>query len=828
MSYLKTLTAALLLLNSVYLFSQQGWFQLNSGTTTQLNCISSFGSKAWAVGNNGTILRTTNGGMNWFSQFSGTTNDLNYICLIFLRDSVAYIVGDAGTILRSTNYGNNWGIVNSGTNADLNAICPLFDTISVITVGNGGTILKSTNRGSSWVQRTSPVNVNLNNITAAYPMDLFIAGDAGKILHSYEEGNTWFAQTSGTTGNLTSFSTYYLNNNSIVHVVGDNGTILKTTNSGFNWLTVQSGTTQNLSSIYVISYPWDSLLYHIASGANGTMIESINGGIWVNRTIPFNDNINMIEMQNMNTGYAAGNNGMIIKSVGNYAGIDLKYMNANTISTIYRSDGGFNVVKEGGTSPGFEWPKGSGKHARYSSGLWIGALVNGVPRVTTAAYDNEYFPGYTNSSSVPQGRNDSNYHIYNMNLGSAGTDRQFWPNSLLGNSDQGAPVYFDTLTGTWKPLDFGSQTMFYSYTDSYPESHKNSLNGGGSTPLKADIKQLNFSLDVPGVLGNVIFSQYTIINRSNSVWHDAYFTMWSDDDMGESSDDMVGCDSALGLGYTYNGTNNDPVYGIAVPAVGFVMLKGAYLFTGNVNDTVRFCRNKMQVSMNRYRDLGMSVFNFAVNGNPYFHDPEDPEQSYNLLKGLHTNGSPILHPEGFVTTLPYSGDPVTQTGWNASDVDDYRMYVSTGPVDLNPGDTQVIVTAQVIALGTSYLNSITELRLYAAELREFYNSCYTSTVIGIENQSSMLRSFNLRQNYPNPFNPSTVIKYDIPHESRVNIRIFDVTGREVYKITEFRKAGSYEVLFDGSKLASGVYFYSMEAIDNSGVYTDTKKMVLLK
>jgi len=304
--------------------------------------------------------------------------------------------------------------------------------------------------------------------------------------------------------------------------------------------------------------------------------------------------------------------------------------------------------------------------------------------------------------------------------------------------------------------------------------------------------------------------------------------MWSDDDLGESSNDMVGCDSVLGLGYTYNGTNNDPVYGIAVPAVGFVMLRGAYLFTGNANDTVHFCRNKRKVSMNRYKDLGMSVFNFAVNGNPYFHDPADPMESYNLLKGLHTDGSPIFHPEGFITTLPYSGDPVTQTGWNAVDVDDYRMYVTTGPVDLNPGDTQVIVTAQVIALGTSYLNSITELKLYSAELREFYNSCYTSTVIGIENQSSLLRSFNLRQNYPNPFNPTTVIKYDIPHESKVNIRIFDVTGKEVYKVTEIRKAGSYEVMFDGSKLASGVYFYSLEAIDNSGVYTDTKKMVLLK
>ncbi len=820
----------ILFLSSQIILSQQGWFKLNSGTTTQLNCISSFDSKAWAVGNNGTILRTTNGGINWVLVPSGTLNNLNYIYLIFRPDTVAYIVGNAGTILRSTNSGNNWSIINSGSNADLNAIAPLSDTIAVIAVGSGGTILKSINRGLTWVQKPSPVITRLNNlICESNSGTLFIAGDGGKILTSFTGGDNWSILQSGTTVNLYSFSAVLTGSfEPLIHVVGDNGTILKTTNSGFNWLNVQSGTTQNLHSISAIDIYWDSLLNYIAAGENGKMLESTDGNIWVNRVNPNLDNINMIKMQNINTGYAVGNNGTIIKSVGNYAGIDVKYMNSNTISTIYRSDGGFNVIKESGTSPGFEWPKGSGKHARFASGLWIGAMVNGEPRVTTAAYDNEYFPGYTDNSSVPKGRNDSNYRIYSMNLGSSNADRQLWPNSLLGNSDQGAPVFFDTISGSWKPLDFGSQTMFYSYTDSYPESHNNSFNGGGSASLKADVKQLNFSLDVPGVLGNVIFSQYTIINRSNSVWHDTYFTMWSDDDLGESTDDMVGCDSALGLGYTYNGTNNDPVYGIAIPAVGFVMLKGAYLFTGNVNDTVHFCRNKMQVSMTRYKDLGMSVFNFAVNGNPNFHDPSDPQESYNLLKGMHTDGSPIFHPEGFITTLPYSGDPVTQTGWNASDLQDYRMYVTTGPVDLNPGDTQVIVTAQVIALGSSYLNSITALRSYTTELRQFYNSCYNSTVIGIENESNLLRNFKLRQNYPNPFNPTTVIRYEIPRESRVNIKIYDIAGREVYKMTEFKKSGSYEILFDGSKLASGVYFYMLEAIDKEGIFTDTKKMVLLK
>jgi photosystem II stability/assembly factor-like uncharacterized protein len=168
----------LLLLSSQLLFSQPGWFRLNSGTSTELNSIAAVNNNAWAVGNGGVIVRTTNNGINWYTQPSGTVNNLNYI--LFRPDTVGYIVGNAGTILRSTNFGNNWVLLTSGTTADLNAIWPLFDTLTVIAVGNGGVILKSTNRGASWVQKPSPVSVNLNNIISGFPMDLFIAGDAGR------------------------------------------------------------------------------------------------------------------------------------------------------------------------------------------------------------------------------------------------------------------------------------------------------------------------------------------------------------------------------------------------------------------------------------------------------------------------------------------------------------------------------------------------------------------------------------------------------------------------------------------------------------------------
>ena len=92
--------------------------------------------------------------------------------------------------------------------------------------------------------------------------------------------------------------------------------------------------------------------------------------------------------------------------------------------------------------------------------------------------------------------------------------------------------------------------------------------------------------------------------------------------------------------------------------------------------------------------------------------------------------------------------------------------------------------------------------------------------------------FSLYQNYPNPFNPSTSIKFDIARESNVKITVFDEIGREVIvPLNQKVQAGSYSVDFDASKMASGIYYYRIEARlgnSQSDLFTDTKKMVLLK
>ncbi|MBS1513812.1 MAG: hypothetical protein JSS63_02195 [Bacteroidetes bacterium] len=89
--------------------------------------------------------------------------------------------------------------------------------------------------------------------------------------------------------------------------------------------------------------------------------------------------------------------------------------------------------------------------------------------------------------------------------------------------------------------------------------------------------------------------------------------------------------------------------------------------------------------------------------------------------------------------------------------------------------------------------------------------------------------FELSQNYPNPFNPSTKINYDLPFDSKVQIKVFDMTGREVAQIVnETKTAGYYTAQFNASAMASGVYFYTITATGGSQSFVKTMKMVLVK
>jgi hypothetical protein len=107
-----------------------------------------------------------------------------------------------------------------------------------------------------------------------------------------------------------------------------------------------------------------------------------------------------------------------------------------------------------------------------------------------------------------------------------------------------------------------------------------------------------------------------------------------------------------------------------------------------------------------------------------------------------------------------------------------------------------------------------------------YYTMRNTTPIGVENENTKVPDkYSLSQNYPNPFNPFTKIEYAVPENSFVKFVVYDITGREIETlVNETKKAGTYEVFFNGTDLSSGTYLYKI----TTGKFSQTKIMLLIK
>lgn len=239
------------------------WSTQSSGTTFTLYSIDMFSSLVgWAVGSSGVIRKTTDGGVNWVTQGSGVTS-VTLRSVKAVSSTVVYAIGSADTFVKTTSGGDSWTASDVFAPAEptLTAIdCPSMTicyavglTFAFFGDPTEDAIFKTVD-GASWSKIGSlsgADEVNFRGVSCATPDICWIVGDSGSIYKTTNGGADWTKQGAGVT--TVTLNDVFAVNTSEVFVVGFLGTILRTTNGGTSWTVMSSPTTSTLYSIDAVT-----------------------------------------------------------------------------------------------------------------------------------------------------------------------------------------------------------------------------------------------------------------------------------------------------------------------------------------------------------------------------------------------------------------------------------------------------------------------------------------------------------------------------------------------------------------------------------------------
>ncbi|RKX24372.1 MAG: hypothetical protein DRP46_13365, partial [Candidatus Zixiibacteriota bacterium] len=353
----------------------------------------------------------------------------------------------------------------------------------------------------------------------------------------------------------------------------------------------------------------------------------------------------------------------------------------------------------------------------YAGGLWVGGIDSATAEklVIISEYSDEYVPGPMHDtvevvldtlSTDPLEvdtivvrtfmEDRAEFRVYKLYKDSlADNPNQDYLDYLEFAVDQGAPVKEED--GEIVPDMIGDQMCWSVFNDADPDQHNNS--SGETAPLGLEVRNTTFSFDRQGALGNIIILRMRIYNKGGKTLDPCYFSIWSDPDLGGAGDDLVGCDTTLGLGFVYNETNNDSQYGDAPPALGIDFFQGPMIDSAGM--TAFMWGDTFPDKMN----LGMTSFNKYINGT----DPDDFNQTFNYMTGLTRTGGDYTY-DGQVLKFVHSGDPVTGEGDLDAAGADRRWMQTTGPIIFRPGDSTEILAAIIVGRGNSNLNSVTVVK----------------------------------------------------------------------------------------------------------------------
>jgi hypothetical protein len=434
------------------------------------------------------------------------------------------------------------------------------------------------------------------------------------------------------------------------------------------------------------------------------------------------------------------------------------YLNINNISTQIYNDGNSDIKPDGNS--GVIYPKGSGKGAVFESGFVWGALISGdpQPRIGGSTYSQGLQGGKILSPGVAESPDLDKNRIYrvrpdiypggpDVDLSLAAIDEATSASAIRNQYEtdwtewpvaDGAPFNDVDSNGTWDPnvdvpgVPGADQTIWFVANDLDANKTRDLY---GADPLGIEMQATLWAYAQAGALGNMFFRKYIIINKSNEVFNNMYVAMWSDVDLGNSTDDYSGCDTTLSLGFTYNANAVDATYDpLTPPAVGFDFFQGP-IVPGEPTDTAIF-KSKFVPGM---KNLPMTAFIYYARGDATVTDPqlgaiEGSTQWYNFMQGrVGKTGEPFRTPPELgnqPTTYVLTGDPVAGTGWldgQQLPAGDRRQASVSGPFNMAPGDTQEVVVAEIVAGatgGVSNIDAVGLLKTFDQKAQEAYDNFF--------------------------------------------------------------------------------------------------------
>ncbi|MBI2417256.1 MAG: T9SS type A sorting domain-containing protein [Ignavibacteriales bacterium] len=786
----------------------------------------------WALGNfaiKSIVFRSTDRGNSWFSI--DTIAKLNtYFKPLVFSDSRHGWAYRPGSFYRTVDGGENWSIVQS-VPVDGGGM-QFKDSLTGWLGCKAGKIAKTTDGGLNWVQQQiwgtgAVLDIHWNGT------DLWALGENKHIAVSSDLGSSWD-------------TTMHLPDSSISKFVRFNrasGFVTSAAGSYFyNPVTPQFQLAQTSVEDTIVTFHWNSSLINRLS----IQYSVNNSSIWKTAASGLPPTQNTISLTVADSLYTfrfvdTSRPGTPVAFANAVTAVSSRKINALAANQVkvYQNREAMSQRGADTVSAGVYWPGGEGASNTivFADGLIWGGYKNGMLHAGRVTLRSGMQPGRILPNGTASDPNDLQNGVYRI--------KKNWENlpaSILKSRLQrdyntwpfqwGAPYEDVNRDGTYnagidKPGLIGDETLWLIANDLNPVKTNYLF---GSQPVGIEVRITTFASKSDS-LKNIVFKKYELFNRSGVQIDSLYLGSWSDPNVDLGDYNYVGCDVPLNLGYCYC----PGFYGHVSPTVGFTILQGPKIGGAPADSAfynwewVTGCKN---IPMTSFAHHTRDPF-FNVDPDPVLGTPASSIQIYNLLRGKKADGNPYINPITHQASVyPYDGDPVTYSGWTdmyfSWSYGDRRMLISCGPISFAPGEKQEIAFAILVDTADNSLNAITKVKELVPVAQAYYHSLSVSTLTAAEDNKVTQRGFTLEQNYPNPFNPNTAINYQLAESGKVTLKVYDILGNEVITlVNEEQAAGRHQAVFssaDKKTLASGVYFYRLQAGANSVV----KKMMLMK